>query len=523
MSNWQQRQSLLGSFDNPAGDKIKKQQYLIDNIVNAGYDKQEFALYMGDCKKNGTDIDEWTLIELMDMVDDFKREHSPSQNINNEDSDSDKDPREDNHIVDNSTDDERFNSLPSKEHRGSIEDEKLIEQEAIEEAGLAKETVQTVNTKIARTELSYLKKSQIKVVVSDGLVKKSGLFSFSYASYKVQTEPLGYLVRRKEEDFVMLRKYLCKIYPNMYIPPLILTSKKLTEKAILKKEKYFTKFLVNVLRNKDLRGCEYLHDFLYIKDDKDFKAKRKLREKEKEPMSVFDHYTSSGIADVRGNSNIWRFSYQMPEFTMNYTGINKNIQEVTKQFVEQSEELSKTVFQLAKYYECLGEMYKGIEVKNMFQIHKFMSDIFTCWGNTYVDQANIMGNKFGKFFTYHTYEDGPLRELIKHRFHIKESYVKAEIKLSDKKARLLKSQDYKKWELEKEGLNRLSELQKNEDLAKQFMLPKETKSVEDKRYLLNYISNQVNSQVRGMFDNNYTDLCEHLMEIGVDHKEVTTQ
>ena len=48
MSNWASRQSLLGSFDNPEGDKIKKQQYLIDNIVNGGYDKQEFAVYMGE-------------------------------------------------------------------------------------------------------------------------------------------------------------------------------------------------------------------------------------------------------------------------------------------------------------------------------------------------------------------------------------------------------------------------------------------------------------------------------------------
>ena len=76
--------------------------------------------------------------------------------------------------------------------------------------------------------------------MTDGLVKKNGIFSFSYASYKVNLEPLGYTERRKEGDFQNLRKYLCKYYSNQYIPPLILTSKKLTEASIRRKEKYFT-------------------------------------------------------------------------------------------------------------------------------------------------------------------------------------------------------------------------------------------------------------------------------------------
>lgn len=75
MSNFKIRQSLLGNFDNAEEDKIKKQQFLITNIVEAGYDKQEFAEYMANWKDNGTDIDEWSLIELMDMVHDFQKQH----------------------------------------------------------------------------------------------------------------------------------------------------------------------------------------------------------------------------------------------------------------------------------------------------------------------------------------------------------------------------------------------------------------------------------------------------------------
>ena len=76
MSNFKTRQSLLGNFDNVEEDKQNKQQFLITNIVEAGYDKQEFAEYMASWKDNGTDIDEWSLLELMDMVHDFQKSHT---------------------------------------------------------------------------------------------------------------------------------------------------------------------------------------------------------------------------------------------------------------------------------------------------------------------------------------------------------------------------------------------------------------------------------------------------------------
>lgn len=42
------------------------------------------------------------------------------------------------------------------------------------------------------TELSHYKRSQLKVSVTDGVVKKAGIFSFAFLSYKVSLDPLGY-------------------------------------------------------------------------------------------------------------------------------------------------------------------------------------------------------------------------------------------------------------------------------------------------------------------------------------------
>lgn len=55
------------------------------------------------------------------------------------------------------------------------------------------------------------------------------------------------------------------------------------------------------------------------------------------------------------------------------------------------------------------------------------------------------------------------------------------------------------------------------------MLPKETKVVDDKRLLLNYFSNQVKRKVKHIMDDNYKDLCGHLLEVATDHKNATAK
>ena len=163
-----------------------------------------------------------------------------------------------------------------------------------------------------------------------------------------------------------------------------------------------------------------------------FKVQKKLREKEKEPLSIYEHKTATGSADVSGSADVWKFSYKMPEFITNYTAINKNIKEASLVFAEQVKEVSETVSQLSKYYEVLSKMYQDLDIKNMYQIHRFMSDIMSVWGETYMEQGNIMEEKFSKFFLYHCHEDVPVRDLIKKRFYIKENFVRSEIKLTEK-------------------------------------------------------------------------------------------
>uniref|UniRef100_A0A7S3K5Y5 PX domain-containing protein n=1 Tax=Euplotes crassus TaxID=5936 RepID=A0A7S3K5Y5_EUPCR len=120
------------------------------------------------------------------------------------------------------------------------------------------------------SELSQLKKKNLSALVSKGKVCKDGFFSFSYISYEVQLNPIGWCVRRKESDFIFLRDYLKKKYPQHFVPPLVLTNDKTSESSLRKKEKYFSRFLINVLRNPDLRGSYFLQEFLNTENQEAF-------------------------------------------------------------------------------------------------------------------------------------------------------------------------------------------------------------------------------------------------------------
>lgn len=48
-----------------------KQNYLVDNVVTPGYDTTKFAEFMNYRRVDGTNVDNWTMEELVDVVTEF--------------------------------------------------------------------------------------------------------------------------------------------------------------------------------------------------------------------------------------------------------------------------------------------------------------------------------------------------------------------------------------------------------------------------------------------------------------------
>lgn len=82
-----------------------------------------------------------------------------------------------------------------------------------------------------------LNNKRVNLKVCDSVVKKGGFFSSDYILYKIETEPLHWSVQRRDNEFYTLRTQLRNQFPHILVPPLPAVTKKLTRKALDKREK----------------------------------------------------------------------------------------------------------------------------------------------------------------------------------------------------------------------------------------------------------------------------------------------
>ena len=104
----------------------------------------------------------------------------------------------------------------------------------------------------------------------------------------IHSFPMNWKVQRLDIDFVTLRHYLVKKYPQVIIPPLPIVNqkKKLSKKQLVKKKIYYQKFLQYVMKSKVLRGCKFLVSFLKEQDQYKFGYDLSVKENAKGPRKV---------------------------------------------------------------------------------------------------------------------------------------------------------------------------------------------------------------------------------------------
>jgi len=93
-----------------------------------------------------------------------------------------------------------------------------------------------------------------------------------FLSFNVKLPLIRSEVRRKDEDFDQLQKYLVKLYPNVIVPTTKAhkANRYNEQKYITKRSYLLQRFLREVLRSRILRGDSYLMSFLTESDNKKY-------------------------------------------------------------------------------------------------------------------------------------------------------------------------------------------------------------------------------------------------------------
>ena len=161
----------------------------------------------------------------------------------------------------------------------------------------------------------------------------------------LKTFPMGWKVQRLDIDFVQLRHYLVRKYPQIIIPPLPLVNQKkqLSKKQLGKKKLYYQKFLIGVLKSKILRGCKFLIDFLKEQDQYKFGYDLSVKENAKGPMKVKQIKTLTGEI-------LCEASDMAQEFSLGFNGFNQVYQRVNTYFAKRCKGVERASKTLATEY-----------------------------------------------------------------------------------------------------------------------------------------------------------------------------
>ena len=499
-------------------DIEEKQTYLRENILNKGYNAEEFMSYLNIKKgEKGLDLGNWTMEELENTVAEFIEIKNKSQK--KEDSTktkSDKKPKNKN----KDKGDKNKNNLLSEEERKRNQEymenqlNSIFEPEFI--VSVLSETTPITDAGSVQIKLS----SPEKV---DG-----GIFGKSYITYLIETSPFNFRVRKRYSDFEWLRNALCSQYLGCVIPPLCKKNygDRFTEALVAKRTRLLQKFVEGILIHPLMRNNQAFYDFISTENDEEFENKKKKYDKDLViPVAAKDMKSFDG--QVRISVSKEKETYL--DNIKDYADINiKIIQQLTKNYkvlitlMQQTSEKMKEIAELWKQlYEKSQSYY---EPNNTIESYNLMNKIMKTLSDIESKKRNLMNNYIREYFRFVKNELISLKDITVKADENKVLYHKAFDTINSKKEKLFKKQDINNWQIaDKNDLNYKVVLLTNKKIAFAKMIPEETKAFNEVKYNYGFYLNSVISEYERLRILNSRRHKDHVKIFAKMLMDITTQ
>ena len=251
----------------------QKQNYLRQNILNKGYEAEEFMSFLNSKKgEKGLDLKNWTMDELKETVTEFITIKNEIENKNTQKkskSSKTSTNKNNNNQISNIKIDENIINDESKKNEEYLNNQlKLIYEPEFIQCNISE-----------ATDISDTTGVQIKLSSPEKV--DGGIFGKSYITYLVETFPLGFKVRKRYSDFEWLRNVLSLQYVGCVIPPLCKKNygDRFTEALVLKRTRLLQKFMEGILVHPLMRNSQIFYDFISCDNEEEFENKKKNYEK----------------------------------------------------------------------------------------------------------------------------------------------------------------------------------------------------------------------------------------------------
>ena len=536
----------------------EKQNYLRVNILEKGYDAEDFVAFLTTKKgEEGVNLSNWTLNELQGLVQEYILTH-PKQNvqggndINNF--------QQNNNPLQNPLQTQNFNMAPNlnldmnnnmnnnmnlnmnmginmgmnpnmnmamnnnmnmdmNQNMNMGMDNNMINpqfqgnfnpnmpyspdpgllnvpEESTDIYGLT--NLDTILCSISeKTEMSKYDAVHIEMALGEKV--PGTLFSKAYMTYIITTSPLNLKVRRRYSDFEWLRQILLNFYSSSVIPPIPKKNKiggdRFDETFLIKRMRNLEKFLNALMDDPVIKSSQIIFDFLSIEEDNKFNEKKKYYNNFKSPLYLRDYKSPNGKLDITLNEEREIYYQNIKDHTeLNFELLTK----LNKNLKLLNSEMNVVVNRMNEISKNCEELFlnsvKYCDVNEIKICYYQLNDMFKFWSTALKKQASVVNINIREYFKYTKNTFRSMKELVNLVDNYKQNYYKSKRALITKKEELFKKSDISKWDLGPNKGMSVVTLLKDKSVALPKMLCNETNAVINLKQIYGYYLNSATKE-----------------------------
>ena len=486
-----------------------KQAYLRENVLEMGYDADEFMAFLqlrkGD---DGLDLNNWTITELISVVNDFIK---AKNNIKNKNEEQEADNEEENtspnvniendnkNSINNDISNNIENSINNNEPNTIYEDEN-----------------DNIGKCLTNELTSFSNIDNIQVKLSSPKKNEGGMFQKSFISYIVTTMPFNFQTNKRYSDFAWLKKILSLIYSNCVIPPLCKKNftDRFTEYLIEKRMRSIEKFMSGILEHPLMKNSSVVKDFLSLSEGKEYNNKVNIYNRiKKQPSLVREMKTLNGEINIEINNEKETYFENIKNYAKGNFQLLQKITRGYKSLMNIMQQLSNKMKDISKLWKLvLDKSITYSDSHNTSETFNIMSKLMDDWSEIQKSQIRVINVNIREYFRYVKNEFNGLREMSDRVQNCQSTYIKFKDKLLKTKEALFEKQDPETWQLNEADKQDVMSLVKNKELAFSKMLPQDTLKLKETK---NFYGAMLNSII---------DEFERIRKINAKrHKDNTTK
>ncbi|CAD8050876.1 unnamed protein product [Paramecium sonneborni] len=501
------------------GDKALKEKYLQDQVEN-GLDADQCAQFLLDLKpEGGDDIDNWSLNELKQAIEQFKESQKKfeDQQPNHEDQQPNHEDQQPNHEDQQPNhEDQQLN----QEDQNNLQQAQLQEQSQYNQQINQQQNNASVLINCSQIIPNELSGDNVSVKILTYKKESAGFFSSSYIAFQIETQPFGWVVFRRYSDFEWLRDSLLKIYPAFVIPPIHKKRSRNFEDSYLNKRMIFLqRFLNSIFKSYELKSNMIVKNFLSLTQNNEFKKFQESINKTTPPQTVQRMFSKEGQINGVAPIELHQYAYQTQDYFYEIDGVYKKIRVLSKSLKEIQLQNSLKIYcvgeifaQLFQHLNKLNQTLPIGQAQGLAATFLNLNNTMITWGNIIGKQIEQTEEYLNSFFKYQQHYNSTIKQIYETRAVIQQDLEKFKSKLNYKKEKLFQFGDISKWDLSKDNKLTQQELLSNKKLAFQNMCEQETKQETQMEMLVGYYTNQIFSQTQQFFKQQQQELVGHFIK-----------